>query len=81
MKDQDKTIIKGVVVADSMDKTVVVDVTRVKTHPLYHKKYSVNRQFKAHDEHNQYKIGDTVEMVSSRPLSKNKRHIVLSKNS
>jgi small subunit ribosomal protein S17 len=59
-----------------MDKTVVVTVARVKEHPLYHKKYTATTNFKAHDEKNACKVGDVVEMIESRPLSRDKRWVV-----
>ncbi len=63
----------GIIVSDAMDKTVVVAVASVKEHPIYRKKYKRTQKFKAHDETNEYKIGDLVEIVESRPLSKTKR--------
>ncbi|MDI9505281.1 MAG: 30S ribosomal protein S17 [Candidatus Excrementavichristensenella sp.] len=63
----------GVVVSDKMDKTIVVAVrTRVK-HPLYGKIMNRTTKFKAHDEENQCGIGDTVRLMETRPLSKDKR--------
>ena len=59
-----------------MDKTVVVMVERVKEHPIYRKKYKVTTKFKAHDEKNSCQIGDLVEIVESRPISKDKRWVV-----
>ena len=86
-KKQDKTeekkegvgakVLKGVVVSDKMDKTVVVSVSRFVKHPLYGKFYKVSKKYKAHDEDNSSKTGDTVEIVSTRPLSKDKRFRVL----
>jgi small subunit ribosomal protein S17 len=62
----------GVVMSDRMDKTVVVRVERVVLHPVY-KKYTKRRTtYKAHDERNEYHVGDTVEIVETRPLSKEK---------
>ncbi len=62
----------GVVVSDKMDKTVVVAVeTRVK-HPLYKKFIKSTKKFKAHDENNVCNIGDKVEIMETRPLSKDK---------
>ncbi len=62
----------GVVMSDRMDKTVVVRVERLVLHPIY-KKYTRRRAtYKAHDEQNEYRIGDTVEIVETRPLSKEK---------
>jgi small subunit ribosomal protein S17 len=63
----------GVVVSDRMDKTVVVAVNRVVQHPVYKKYIHRRSKFKAHDEANQVRIGDTVEIVQSRPLSKTKQ--------
>ena len=63
----------GVVVSDKMDKTIVVEIrTRVK-HPLYGKIMNRTKSFKAHDENNECGIGDTVEVMETRPLSKDKR--------
>ena len=62
----------GVVVSDKMDKTIVVEIrTRVK-HPLYGKIMNRTKRFKAHDEENQCGIGDTVKIMETRPLSKDK---------
>ena len=62
----------GVVVSDKMDKTIVVAIrTRVK-HPLYGKIMNRTKKFKAHDEENQCGIGDTVKIMETRPLSKEK---------
>ena len=66
-------ILKGVVVSDKMDKTVVVSVSRFVKHPLYGKFYKVSNKYKAHDEGNIHKIGDKVEIVETRPLSKDKK--------
>ena len=63
----------GVVVSDKMDKTIVVAIrTRVK-HPLYGKIMNRTRKFKVHDEENQCGMGDTVRIMETRPLSKDKR--------
>ena len=61
----------GQIVSDKMDKTVVVEVTRRFQHPVYKKYISRRKRYKAHDEDNQYQSGDTVELVESRPISKN----------
>lgn len=63
----------GKVVSDKMDKTVVVEVTRLAQHPLYKKYIRKRAKFKAHDEKNEAKIGDTVRIIESKPLSKGKR--------
>lgn len=65
--------LRGKVVSDKMDKTVVVAVSSFKEHPIYRKKYKVTTKFKAHDEQNTYKEGDLVEITESRPLSRDKR--------
>lgn len=67
---------KGIVVSDKMNKTVVVAVNTLKTHPKYKKKYQSTKKYKAHDEENSYKIGDMVEIIPCRPLSKDKNYIV-----
>ena len=63
----------GVVVSAKMDKTVTVAVENTVTHRLYHRYLKRTSKFHAHDEANQVKEGDVVEIVSSRPLSKTKR--------
>ncbi|RMG61108.1 MAG: 30S ribosomal protein S17 [Deltaproteobacteria bacterium] len=63
----------GVVVSDRMDKTVVVQVEQLVMHPLYKKYVRRRKKFKAHDEENQYQVGDMVEIIETRPLSKEKR--------
>ena len=66
----------GVVVSDKMQKTRVVKVERVVLHPVFKKFYKRQTKFYAHDESNQSKLGDTVEIQESRPLSKTKRWVV-----
>jgi small subunit ribosomal protein S17 len=63
----------GVVVSDKADKTVTVQVERRFAHPLYGKQVAKTKKYQAHDERNEYKVGDTVRMVETRPLSKTKR--------
>ncbi|MDR2945605.1 MAG: 30S ribosomal protein S17 [Candidatus Adiutrix sp.] len=63
----------GVVVSDKMDKTVVVLVNRLVKHPVYKKYIKRRAKFMAHDEQNSARMGDTVEIIESRPLSKFKR--------
>ncbi len=65
-------VLKGVVVSDKMDKTVVVSVSRFIQHPLYGKFYKVSKKYKAHDEENKYKTGDSVEIIEVKPISKDK---------
>jgi len=68
-----KKTIEGLVVSDKMDKTVVVEGSRLVKHPVYKKLVKRRARYKAHDEKNQCKIGDKVLIVETRPLSKNKR--------
>ena len=63
----------GLVVSDKMDKTVVVAIERRVPHPIYGKMITRTRRLKAHDEENSAKVGDTVRIVETRPLSKDKR--------
>lgn len=74
-----KQQIIGTVVSDKMQKTVVVKVDMRKHHSKYKKSYTVSRKFKAHDEHNEYKVGDKVVIESCRPISKDKRFKVIAK--
>jgi len=71
--------LKGVIVSDKMDKTVVVSVNQYKEHPKYKKRYSVSKKYKAHDEKNEYKTGDKVIIHECRPLSKDKKWEVIKK--
>ena len=67
---------KGIVVSDKMDKTIVVAVQTLKTHPKYLKKYRSTVKYKVHDSENKFKKGDKVEFTQCRPISKDKSHIV-----
>ena len=67
----------GRVVSDKMDKTVVVSVERLRRHPIYKRVVRLSTKFKAHDEENTAKVGDTVRIEESRPLSREKRWTVL----
>lgn len=71
--------LKGTVISDKMDKTVVVKVSRLKQHPRYIKRYEVDKNFKAHDEEEQYEEGDEVIIEECRPISKDKRWRVIGK--
>ncbi len=77
-KTNSKTL-QGVVVSDAMDKTVVVEVGRFVKHPKYKKFYTINKKYHAHDEKNQYKIGDEVEITETKPISKKKSFKVVYK--
>lgn len=70
-------IYTGKVVSSKMDKTVVVAVTRLFQHPVYKKTVKKVSKFKAHDEKNECQIGDGVKIIETRPLSKDKRWLVL----
>jgi small subunit ribosomal protein S17 len=72
-----KRVLRGTVVSDKNDKTVVVEVERRYTHPLLKKTVRRTKKYHAHDETNVFKIGDQVEIEESAPISKNKRWIVI----
>ena len=74
-----KRRIEGLVTSDKMNKTRVVSVLNVKKHPKYLKYYKVTKKFKAHDENNEYKKGDQVLIEESRPLSREKRWVIISR--
>lgn len=62
--------LQGVVTSDKRDKTITVSITNRETHPLYRKQYSHTRKYTAHDENNEAKLGDKVEITACRPYSK-----------
>lgn len=66
--------LKGIVVSDKMDKTIVVLVSRIKAHPKYKKRYNVSLKVKAHDLENKAKIGNTVLIEQCRPISSGKHY-------
>jgi len=72
-----KRVLQGIVVSDKTDKTVVVRVERRFTHPLLKKTVRRSKKYQAHDETNQYKVGDRVLIEESRPISKTKRWVVV----
>jgi small subunit ribosomal protein S17 len=72
-----KRVLQGVVVSDKNDKTVVVEVERRYTHPLLRKTVRRSKKYHAHDETNAFKVGDIVRIQESRPISKNKRWVVV----
>lgn len=72
-----KATLKGKVVSDKMDKTVVVSVTRFVEHKKYKKRIKISKKYKAHDETNSKKVGDTVEIEETRPISKDKHFKVV----
>ncbi|MBI5913676.1 30S ribosomal protein S17 [Candidatus Azambacteria bacterium] len=75
-KKQKRTL-QGEVVSDAMQKTVVVSVTSIKEHPIYRKRYTVTKRYKAHDEKKEYKVGDKVVIEETRPISKDKKWTVI----
>jgi len=71
---------KGVVVSTKMAKTIVVEVTRLKKHPKYRKFMKVTKRYKAHNENPNVSVGDVVVIVSTRPISREKRWRILEEN-
>ena len=69
MERNKRRVLSGKVVSDKMDKTIVVEISEKKSHPLYGKQTKFSRKFKAHDENNEAKVGDTVEIMETRPYS------------
>jgi len=81
--EKEKKIIrkkKGIVVSDKMNKTIVVAITEYKTHPKYLKKYRSTRNYKVHDENNDFKVGDKVEFIECKPVSKDKKFKVMAQS-
>jgi len=74
-----KKRLQGKVVSDKMAKTVVVEVERWKVHPKYLRRLRVHKKYKAHDENSEYQIGDRVTIEEAKPMSRDKRWIVISK--
>jgi small subunit ribosomal protein S17 len=75
---QSKTL-KGVVVSDKMNKTVVVKVEEYKKHPRYNRFYRSSKKYKAHDEKEEFHIGDKVIIKEAKPISKDKHFVVIKK--
>ena len=75
MRERRKTLV-GTVTSDKMEKTVVVTIQRTTRHPLYGKIMKVSKKYKAHDENNEAKMGDTVRICECRPISKDKSFFV-----
>ena len=75
-----KRILKGKVVSDKSNKTIVVEVSRRFVHPRYKKVMTVYKKYHAHDEQNKSKIGDIVSIIESKPISKLKRWTVVEGN-
>jgi small subunit ribosomal protein S17 len=75
-----KRVLEGVVVSDKNDKTIVVKVERRLTHPVLKKTVRLSKKYHAHDEKNTAKIGDVVRIEETKPLSKQKRWLLLDKS-
>ncbi len=73
MERSNRKTYRGTVISDKMDKTITVIVETKKTHPIYGKRVKYSKKFKAHDEKNEAKTGDTVVIMETRPLSATKR--------
>jgi len=71
--DKGRQELQGVVKSDKMDKTIVIEITMRKLHPLYKKYLTRSKRIKAHDENNEAHEGDIVRIVETRPLSRDKR--------
>jgi len=67
-----KRVLQGTVVSDANEKTVIVRVDRRVSHPLYKKTINRSKKYAAHDEENRFKVGDSVQIIESRPFSKSK---------
>ncbi len=76
-RENRRTFLQGVVVSDKMQKTRIVQVIWGKKHPKYHKIMKAVSKYKAHDEKNESKLGDTVRIMQTRPLSKDKRWVIV----
>ena len=74
-----KRVLQGVVVSDKNDKTIVVKVERRLTHPVLKKTVRLTKKYHAHDEKNSAKVGDVVQIEETKPLSKQKRWLLLDK--
>ncbi|MBI2050037.1 MAG: 30S ribosomal protein S17 [Candidatus Staskawiczbacteria bacterium] len=74
-----KKQLKGIVVSDKMQKTVVVRVERIKEHPKYKRRYKIHKKYKAHDENKDYRVGDNVVIEETAPMSKDKHWRVILK--
>ena len=74
-----KKTLQGIVVSDKMTKTVVVEVERIKEHPKYKRRFKVHKKYKAHDQNQEYHVGDKVFIEETKPISKYKNWIVIKK--
>jgi len=74
-----KKTLQGTVVSDKMQKTVVIEVESIKEHPKYRRRYKSHKKFKAHDENQEYHVGDRVLIEETKPISKDKNWRVVKK--
>jgi len=74
-----KKTLQGIVVSDKMQKTVVVEVERMKEHPKYKRRFKIHKKYKAHDQNQEYHVGDKVLIEEHSPISKDKNWVVLRK--
>ena len=75
-----KKILKGTVTSAKNNKTIVVEVVRKFKHPFYEKIIKRSKKYHAHDENNEFSIGDTVSIIESKPISKLKKWVVVTNN-
>lgn len=73
MARNQRKVRSGEVISNKMDKTIVVNVVRHVSHPLYKKKVKLSKRYHAHDENNECQIGDKVRIMETRPISRHKR--------
>lgn len=73
MARNQRKVRSGEVISNKMDKTIVVNVIRHVSHPLYQKKVKLSKRYHAHDENNECQIGDKVRIMETRPISRHKR--------
>lgn len=78
-KSKKRRKLEGVVISDKMAKTIVVRVNRAKTHPKYKKQYTESRNYKVHDEKNEFHVGDRIIFLETRPISRDKCWRVIGK--
>lgn len=74
-----KKTLQGIVISDKMQKTIVVEVERMKEHPKYKRRYKTHKRYKAHDQNQEYHIGDKVLIEECTPISKDKNWKVIKK--
>ncbi|MBR2545908.1 MAG: 30S ribosomal protein S17 [Erysipelotrichaceae bacterium] len=77
MERTHRKVYQGVVVSDKMDKTIIVEVSTSRRHGVYGKRVKYSKKYVAHDENNEAKLGDTVTIMETRPLSATKRFRLL----